>query len=165
MADWRDLPEGHYAIVDPHDPGTVTYWRRKDVKRRSGVRLQFEAWPLKASNGPILRKLDVPKNLTGRDRVDWVTRWYADVRAPYMFAVVAAIAADPVAAGKRFAVLTCRCCACARTLYDDHSKVYGIGPECRSEIPAEALAAYFTPALGRAHAEYLAAEQSGGGDG
>lgn len=156
MADWQDLPEGHYAIVDPHDPGTVTYWRRKNVKTRSGVRPQFDAWPLKAKNGPILWKRDVPKNLTGQARIEWVTRWFTDVRALYMTAVVTAIAADPVAAGKRFADLTCRCCACGRALFDDHSKVYGIGPECRSEIPAEVLARYFTPALGRAHAEHLA---------
>ncbi len=162
MADWRDLPESHYAIRDPHAPGTVTYWRRKDVKARSGVRPQFTAWPPKARNGPILLKRHVPKDLVGRERGEWLVRWFAEFRQPYNDAVVAAIAADPITAGKRFADLTCRCCACGRALTDDHSKVYGIGPECRSDIPAEVLAEYFTPLLGRAHAEHLTAEQTGG---
>jgi hypothetical protein len=43
-------------------------------------------------------------------------------------------------------------------LSDDHSKVYGIGPECRSGLSTEQLALYYTPRLGRAHAEYLATQ-------
>lgn len=156
-ADWQNLPEGLYAIPDPHDSDTVSYWRRKDIKTRSGgTRSQFAAWPLKARNGPILLKRDVPKQLRGRERSEWVASWFADVRGLYEASVIAAILADPVAAGTRFAELTSRCCSCARTLTDDLSKCYGIGPECRSGISADVLARYYTPALGRAHAEHLA---------
>lgn len=153
---WQDLPEGHYAIRDPHDPGTITYWRRKDIKGRHGARPAFTPWPLKARNGPRLLARDVPVGLRGQVRAEWVRAWYARVRHPYDAAVVEAIAADIAAAGKRFADLTSRCCRCGRALTDDHSKVYGIGPECRAGLTADQLAAYFTPRLGRAHAEYLA---------
>lgn len=155
--DWQSLPEGHYAIVDPHNPQIVTYWRRKDITtRKRGARPQFEPWPLKARNGPILWIKDIPRDLKGQARREWCDTWHANNSRPYKAAVIETIAADPIAAGKRFADLTSRCCACARRLTDDHSKVYGIGPECRSGISAEDLAEYFAPRLGHAHAEHLA---------
>jgi len=156
MADWQDIPEGLYAIVDPHDPETVSYWRRKDTKKRNGsIETSFAAWPPKARYGPILLKRDVPQDLWGQERGEWLLRWLDETRQPYDSAVIASVLADPIAAGRRFAELTSRCCACARTLTDDLSKCYGIGPECRSEIPADVLAQYYVPALARAHAEHL----------
>ena len=159
-AAWQDLPEGHYAIPDPHDPGVITYWRRKNIKGKRAVRPSFGPWPLKARNGPVLYTRDVPRDLRGQARAEWVRDWYATVRHPYDTAVAEAIAADTVKAGQRFAGLTSRCCSCGRALTDDHSKVYGIGPECRAGLTAEALALYFTPRLGRAHAEYLATREA-----
>ncbi|MFI6732095.1 DUF6011 domain-containing protein [Nonomuraea sp. NPDC050451] len=154
MTDALDLPEGFYAIQDPHDPTTVTYWRRKDQAGRG--RPQFAAWPPKARNGPVLLKADVPQDLHGAERQQWASRWFHEHLAPYLDAVVEVIAADPVAAGRRFAELTTRCCRCGRALTDDLSKTYGIGPDCRDGIPADLLAAFLTPAVGRAHAELLA---------
>lgn len=165
MTDWQDIPEGLYAIPDPHDPAAVSYWRRKDTKtRRGGIESSFAAWPPKARYGPVLLKRDVPKDLHGKDLGDYLNRWMVEVRQPFYDAVIAAVLADPVAAGKRFAELTSRCCSCGRTLTDDLSKCYGIGPECRSGIPAEVLARYYAPALGRAHAEALQG-QTGDADG
>jgi hypothetical protein len=156
-APWLDIPEGHYAIIDPRDQGTVTYWRRKNLKAARGTRPDFGPWPLKARYGPVLYTRDVPATLHAEQRREWIRSWYAANFEPYRAAVIEAIAADPVAAGKRFADLTSRCCSCGRTLTDDLSKVYGIGPECRSGLTAEHLALYYAPRLGQAHAEYLAA--------
>lgn len=150
MTGWRGLPEGLYAVVDSHDKGTVSYWRRS-----GGTRPQFSAWPPKAAYGPVLLKRDVPPGLYGRERGEFLTRWLAETRQPYMTRVIGALLADPVACRKRFAALTSRCCQCARALTDDLSKTYGIGPECRAGISAEVLALYFTPAVARAHAEHL----------
>jgi Family of unknown function (DUF6011) len=145
MATFADLPDGYYAIDDPHHLEQVTYWRRAQV------RSQFGPWPPKARYGPVLRRSDVPDGLSGQARDEWVRRWFTEVREPYDAAVREAIAADPVAAGKRFADLLTRCCLCGRKLSDARSKVYGIGPECRQGISAEVLAAYFVPRVGRAH--------------
>lgn len=156
VTDWQDLPEGLYAIVDPHDPAAVSYWRRKDTKKRhGGTELSFAAWPPKARYGPVLMKRDVPAGLYGRERGEFLTRWLVETRQPYDELVIGALLADPVACRKRFADLTSRCCDCARVLTDDLSKTYGIGPECRAGISAEVLAQYYSPALGRAHAEHL----------
>jgi hypothetical protein len=81
-------------------------------------------------------------------------------RLAYLKRVAAAIAADVPAAGRRFAELHTRCCVCGRTLRDATSKTYGIGPDCRAGIPAEVLARYLTPQVGRAHAAHLAADAS-----
>ena len=138
-------PRRHYAVLDPDNPQQMTYWRDTP----SGW---LDVWPPKAQYGPVFYRKDVPKD---RDQAakfrqaclakiqDWDNR------------VRAAIDADLVAAGKRFAEMTSRCCWCGRTLTDDRSKVYGIGPECRRGIPDEALAQYLTPKVGRAHAETL----------
>lgn len=155
-ASWLDLPEGHYAVIDPYDPGTVTYWRRKNLKTARGARPDFGPWPLKARYGPVLYTRGVPAPLRGEARRAWIRDWHAVNVVPYRAAVIEAIGADHVAAGKRFADLTSRCCSCGRTLTDDLSKVYGIGPECRSGLTAGLLALYYTPRLGHAHAEYLA---------
>lgn len=147
-----DLPEGLYAIPDPHTPDTITYWRRQDVRtRRQNLSPRFGAWPPKARPGPVLYKSDVPAGLHGQDLGDWMRTWYAETREPYDTAVVAAIAADPITAGRRFAELTVRCCQCARPLTDALSKTYGIGPDCRHGMDTEILALYLTPLVGRAH--------------
>lgn len=146
-----DLPEGLYAIPDPHTPDLFSFWRRHDAKTRRGTRPEFAAWPPKARTGPILYKADVPADLHGQARAEWVSAWHGKHRAPYTAAVVDAIAADLIAAGRRFAALTVRCCQCGRALRDALSKAYGIGPDCRHGVDTEILALYLTPLVGRAH--------------
>ena len=72
MTAWQDLPEGHYAITAPHAPGLITYWRRKDIKGKRGTRPTFGPWPLKARNGTVLYTRDVPRDLRGQARAEWV---------------------------------------------------------------------------------------------
>ncbi|MEU4229526.1 hypothetical protein AB0F17_34960 [Nonomuraea sp. NPDC026600] len=69
MTDALDLPEGVYAIPDPHNPDTITYWRRQNAKTRRGTVPKFHAWPPKARNGPILYKQNVPAGLHGTRRM------------------------------------------------------------------------------------------------
>jgi hypothetical protein len=47
--------------------------------------------------------------------------------------VLDGILADPEAAGKLYATELGRCCRCRRTLTDETSRAYGIGPECRKK--------------------------------
>ncbi|KPI33354.1 hypothetical protein OV450_1442 [Actinobacteria bacterium OV450] len=150
---WPELdgvPAGYYAIPDPADPDTMIYWRRiRDDKRNA-----LKAWPAKAWYGPPMpRRSEVPEDPAQRDA--FVTAWSTSRRA-YIAQVAAAIAADPITAGRRFAELRVACCRCSRKLRDALSRSVGIGPECRAGIPAATLARYMTPLVGRAHAEHLA---------
>lgn len=120
--DWRNLPDGYFAVLHPRDPDRMTYWWRRSG--RNG-RPEFLAWPLKTDVTAL---------------------------AGCTCQIVAAIAADPVAAGKRFAEFTTRCCMCGRRLRDAKSKASGIGPECRKTVPDRVVAQYLVPAVGRAHA-------------
>lgn len=153
MGIWADIPDGYYAVQDPADASTITYWRR----HRSSRADSFKAWPAKARYGPapVTRAEanaadDVPALLQ-----DWSRRYRA-----YLDQVAAAVLEDVPAAGRRFADLKTRCCICARPLQDSTSKTYGIGPDCRGGIAADALGRYFTPVVGRAHADRLAEEAS-----
>lgn len=122
VTDWQALPEGYYAVLDPDNADRMTYWWRRTGRRD---RPEFLAWPLKVDQ---------------------------TARAGYTMSIVAAIAADPVAAGKRFAQFTTRCCMCSRPLRDEKSKVCGIGPECRKSVPDAVIERYLIPAVEQAHA-------------
>ncbi|MDH6189194.1 hypothetical protein EES44_24630 [Streptomyces sp. ADI96-15] len=151
--DWPELDaieEGYYAVLDPADPGTVTYWRRTRTARTNALK----PWPAKAWYGPATpRKADVPTERAARDL--FVATWSRS-RREYLDQVVAAIAAGPEAAARCFADLRFRCWSCGRALHDETSKTLGIGPECRSGMDPAVLARYCTPEVGRLHAEHLA---------
>ena len=146
--DWLSLPEGYYAVLDPDDPGQMTYWRRKERKgRRSGSgSSSFQPWPLRARYGPAWTPPADRRERKQALEQHWATRH------DYLGRVVEAIQADPVAAGQRFARFASGCCCCGKALTDEFSKVVGIGPKCRKGFPAEQLALYMTPQVGRMHA-------------
>ncbi|MET9321926.1 DUF6011 domain-containing protein [Streptomyces sp. NPDC003038] len=153
--DWPELDaiaDGYYAIPDPDDADVMTYWRRTRTARTNALK----PWPTRAWYGPkVPRRSEVPMDRLAR--AEFVAAWSTSRRA-YLDQVVAVIAADPVAAGRRFADFGIRCCQCGRPLSDDTSKAYGIGPECRSGIPADVLARYLTPQVGRIHAAAVVGE-------
>lgn len=134
----------YFAVPDPDNAGQMTYWRRT-------ARGQLEAWPAKARYGPVLYRSDVPPNLRGQERTEWINTWQREQRNPWHDAVRAAIEADPAGCAQRFAQLCTRCCACGRTLTDPASKVYGIGPECRAAV-SDTFLADMASAVGRSHA-------------
>lgn len=151
---WPELepiPDGYYAVLDPHSVGTMTYWRRVRTEKADTLR----PWPAKAWHGPAVpRRADVPELRKDRDR--FVAAWQ-QTRRTYLGQVVASIAERPEVAARCFAALSIRCWSCGRPLHDKDSKVFGIGPDCRSGMDPATLARYCTPAVGRAHAAFLAA--------
>lgn len=151
MTPYAAIPLGYYAVVDPGDPTTMTYWRRASPRGRE----VFESWPTGTKLGPALYSRDVPAALRGEDRRAWIRAWYADVRHPWQAAVVEAIVADPVGTSVRFAEHFTRCCRCGRSLTEEASKAYGIGPECRRGMTPAELDPYVR-AVGAAHAASLA---------
>ncbi|WP_228994743.1 DUF6011 domain-containing protein [Streptomyces sp. DH8] len=151
---WPDLgplAKGYYAVLDPQDPATMTYWRRVITPKVDGLK----PWPAKAWWGPpVPRRADVPADRAARDR--FIAAW-SESRRTYLTDVVAALVENPTAAGQRFAEWNTRCCQCSRVLHDALSKAYGIGPECRKHLPGDILARYYTPEVARAHAEHVGA--------
>ena len=133
----------YFAVPDPDDAERITYWRM-------GAR-GLTSWPPAARYGPRLLKRDVPRDLHGQAKVEWVHAWYQGTRFTWQAKVFAAINADQLAAAARFAVLKTRCCCCGRVLQEPASRTLGIGPECRIGLPQEILAA-LSEAVGRLHA-------------
>jgi hypothetical protein len=150
------IPNGFYAVADPDDAATMTYWHRLRTTRTNGIR----PWPASRRYGPpMLLRSDLPADPAEKDA--FIAAWSAR-RLAYRSRIVSTIAADTMAAAHRFAVLETRCLLCGRPLKDPLSKVYGIGPDCREGMDPEGLAAYTTPEIGRAHVQQLAADQDAG---
>lgn len=122
----------YYAVPDPHDPGTLTFWRR-DKRGR------VQPWPSKARYGPQLTVDDVPAHLRRVDRERWAQQWHRDVLSPWREQINDTIEADPHGCRSRFAWWCVRCGFCGRRLTDAASKTYGIGPECRRSLPVSTL--------------------------
>lgn len=133
----------YFAVVDPSDPGRMTYWR-------SGKR-GLKPWPAQARYGPVLYRSDVPADLSGTARREWIATWFAERSQPWHQAIREAIATDPDDCRARFAAFTSHCCMCGRGLTDPASKTYGIGPECRTGISSTTLAR-LAELVARAHA-------------
>jgi hypothetical protein len=141
------LPDGYYALLDPDNPATMTYWRAQN-----GLTAM---WPAKAWYGPAkLLKRDAPAD---RDEYRaWARAWF-DRSQNWILRVRDALEADPHPALRRFAEFSIRCCQCARPLTDDTSKVLGIGPDCRRGISTELLAQITTPQVAAIHAAHTPA--------
>lgn len=140
----------YFAVPDPDDPAVMTYWRRN-------ARGELAPHPLRAAYGPMLyRRGDhdhvVPHTLRGQARRNWVAYWCRTVRHHWLARVESAIADDESAAARRFATFCTRCCICGRTLTEESSRAYGIGPECRAG-PSDEVLARLADAVSRAHAE------------
>lgn len=145
-----DLSDGYYAVTDPDNAATMTYWRAKNGR--------LTAWPAKAWYGPPkLFKRDAPADRDAKRA--WYTAW-ADSWAAWATRVRTGLEAEPHAALRRFAQFAIRCCQCGRVLTDDTSKVYGIGPDCRRGVSTEFLAAVMTPQVAAIHAAHTAADGS-----
>lgn len=138
-----DLPNGYYAIPDPMNPDTMTYWRIKDGRART--------WPSGAKYGPKFLRKDAPSKDDRDAYIAYIERCRAELGA-WMLGVRAALTVEADDARARFAVLTTRCCICGRVLTDPATKVGGIGPECRVGIPDGVLAA-IADSVATAHAE------------
>ena len=134
-ADGNTVPI-YFALPDPADPAKMLYFYRVPSGRQAG---KLKPWPPKVANYWRLSIKDLPEqHPEGWRKTDWNTPAnlaYAEAhwaRVPeYRAAVEATIAADPNGCAVRFALFNSRCCCCNKRLTEEHSKVYGIGPECR----------------------------------
>lgn len=131
---WHNgIPEGHYAIPDPHDTDRVTMWRVKAGRLTS--------WPRQARNGPVLRapRSEIPKGRAAREAF-WSPRRAA--YRTYLDRAREVLRAAPEEAAARYAAVMFRCASCNRVLRVPESNGYGIGPECRRWMPDDLLAEF-----------------------
>jgi hypothetical protein len=99
-------PYGAYAVRDPFQFGTVSYW----ILRGNGL----EAWPIGSAGkyGPPRPPRTSPGS-SAEQRRDTRAYWRDQVQQ-YRLAVLKAIAADPAAAAALWTKSTDRCAACRR---------------------------------------------------
>lgn len=138
------IPDGYYAIEGPSELDGVTYWRKKGQ--------EFKPWPPKARYGPIaeIKRSDLPADRMEREET--LRKLHTD-QVLYIAHAAGIIRSDVEVARARFARLCTRCWSCGKKLTDNASKVYGIGPDCRSGMSDEVLATS-ARAVGHAHASY-----------
>ncbi len=137
----------YYAVPNP-DTGDMTYWERT----KDG---QYVAWPRKPRAAWYGPPMPSRKEQAQHEDIGAFGRhWWETIRKPWMDTVIAAIEADPVAAHARFAAFSTRCFVCGKTLTDDDSKVWGVGPVCQTGLPAPLLEATARE-IGRLHAQSL----------
>ncbi len=86
------LPDGTYAVRDPHDPAVTTLWR---VDRGT-----LHPWPLRQRWAPRPPKAD--PGLTPEERRARRERWYAEVYWPWKRAVAEEIRRTPLTAADLF---------------------------------------------------------------
>ena len=132
----------YFAVPDPHDPTTMTYWK-------GDLGAGLNPWPKGASFGPVAYRSQVPKEPNARRA--FIAEHQAN-RSAWWSALRLALQRDPNEAANRFARLTSRCCFCGRFLSDARSKVLGIGPDCRAGLNEHELAERMTPHVAREHA-------------
>jgi len=158
----------YFALPDPGDPAKMLYFFRSPSGRYKG---KLRPWPPKVADYWPLYSKDLPEQPLPGER--WTKELYerpanrvfseahwARVRQ-YRAAVEATIAADPEGCAMRFAGFHSRCCCCSKALTEEHSKVYGIGPECRHGMSSVRLAQYLErmrAAHGKAAAKHAAEE-------
>ncbi|MFJ7069877.1 helix-turn-helix domain-containing protein [Streptomyces sp. NPDC101115] len=84
------LPDGTYAVRDPHNPHVTTLWRV--------ARGELFPWPLRQRWAPRPPKTDLPPD----ERRACRERWYAEVYWPWKVAVAEEIRRTPLAAASLF---------------------------------------------------------------
>jgi hypothetical protein len=131
---YGDVPEGHYAIRDPHEPDRVTLWRVKEGK--------FEPWPIRVRVGPIQdavkeinRKMRAHEPVTLTEQRSLLAEGWKDQRE-YFGEARRIIELNPPEAAGRYSNVTICCCFCNRALTDPESIGYGVGSDCRRWLPA-----------------------------
>lgn len=134
----------YFATVDHYDasrlPSKIGLWYESPAGRRKG---EIRPWPPRRSDFGRLFHRDIPDETTCREVHDctvpeWRDRFWADVRA-VRAAAMEQIRQDPQLCAARFARLNAACYVCGRSLRDERSVAYGIGPECRSGASPEVL--------------------------
>jgi Family of unknown function (DUF6011) len=137
-----DVRPDYFAVPDPLDPKwpdstRLAYWYRPKRGRQAG---RIRPWPPRRNRWGVLLRSDVLAQPPGREREVYQINHWTLVRAGRRW-VAEQISEDPIGCAARFAASKSICCCCGKSLTDERSKTYGIGPDCRQGIRPEVLAA------------------------
>jgi hypothetical protein len=146
-----DVRPDYFAMPDPLDPDwpdstRLSYWYRPKRGHKAG---EILPWPPRRNRWGRLLRADVLAQPIEQRETYQVNHWTL-VRAGRR-EVERQIEEDPIGCAARFAASKSICCCCGKALSDERSKAYGIGPDCRSGIRPEVLAALIE-AMATAHA-------------
>ena len=130
-----DVRPDYFAVPDPLDPTRLSYWYRPKRGRKAG---KLQPWPPRRNRWGTLLRADVLAQPSEQRETYQVDHWRL-VREGRL-QVARQIEDDPIGCAARFAAARSICC-CGRALTDEHSKAYGIGPDCRQGIRPDVLAA------------------------
>lgn len=141
----------YFAVPDPLDPTKTSFWYRSQTGRDAG---QIKPWPPRRSTWGQLLKVDVPHDKRTEPKAyrEFVRGHFAAVGVA-RGQVEILIERDPQAAAAAFSHWAIRCCVCGKTLTDERSKVYGVGPDCRARMPValvDAIAEQVRVVIGQA---------------
>jgi Family of unknown function (DUF6011) len=131
-----DVRPDYFAVPDPLDPTKLSYWYRPKRGRKAG---RLQPWPPRRNDWGALYRTDVLAQ-PPEERDEYRIAHWKRIRAGRE-EVTRVIEADPTLAAARFAECHSICCCCGKSLTDERSKAYGVGPDCRSGLRPEALAA------------------------
>ena len=121
----------YFAVVDPLDASTMTYWRRIESGKRAGHIVEADARYSKS-----IKDSDVPFPRGSAEAKAFIHAHFQRVRAARA-AILAEIQADEAIAAVRFAQSCDRCFKCGRSITDPESRVRGVGPECFDSLAIE----------------------------
>ena len=130
----------YFAVLDPLDTSKMSYWYLPDKGRKKD---QLQPWPPLRNKWGSLYDKDIPEH--SRENVNAEVfraflRAYFDRVRTAREEVERIISEDPGLAAARFSHLAIRCCYCGKTLTEERSKIYGVGPECRQGASPDYLA-------------------------
>lgn len=120
-------PDGYYAVrLDDND--SYRFFRIKRPQQRKGVRTKWVGCiHVQSQHSEDLKSLLLYAPLEGRP--DKPAEWLWVLRPDWEKYIILAMV-DPMGAGHRYASEIGSCCICGKTLTDERSRHYGIGPEC-----------------------------------
>jgi hypothetical protein len=121
-------PDGYFAVrVDDNDAYRFLRISRKFPKHSKKIGCVQVQSQHSDDLKPVMmyRPLDSPKGSK-----EWL--WVA---TPRMERYVILAMVDPLGTGLKYAQELGRCCICGKTLTDERSRHYGIGPECEKVHP------------------------------
>jgi uncharacterized protein DUF6011 len=120
-------PDGYFAVrLDDNDP--YRFIRIKRPQPRKGVRTNhLGCIKVQSQHSDTLRELMIYRPLGALEDKPQEMLWVSNTA---LEKYVILVLVDPMGAGLAYARELEHCCICGKTLTDENSRHYGIGPEC-----------------------------------